>query len=176
MKNQDHNIIEFLEQLHVKAHNIPKILEDINAGDELLGQFSNPEVPPELLERIERTIRSQKPSTRWPKTVGRGAAVLVGALILFGALQLKNITSYFRPANGLPEYTAVKYETNLFDNELDLWELTLTIEEEEIDEIVLTEILMLWDNDEQADDLFGKEQQHESHTHSYNYTVGFRPA
>lgn len=160
MENSDKNLKKLLKQLHVYGRQADEIASEINAGDELLRQYHEPKMPDHLAAQIEQTIRSQGVThtrkTRYlPRQILAAAAAIAIAVLAVSAIWLSSSGSN---QNTTVDIAQTYGEMDLFDDDEVLWELALKQQEtEKIDELVLTEVLMLWDDQEEPlDNLLGE--------------------
>ena len=166
MKDTDKNLIETLKNMQINDHNSTKIASEIQAGDELLHQTDNIDVPVEVISQVEKTIintLNTHPRNRlfW-RQVASAAAVIAVALLL-GTIWLGD--NHYN-SDTQHQVNTTQTDPDIFDNELDLWELALIQEdsEEVIDELTLTEVYLFWnDMDQELDDILGKEQSYENY-------------
>ena len=160
MESNDKDLRDLLEQLNIKAENAEVVMREVRAGDELLQQEPEPQLPEELQLRLEKTIRTRQARIQRLRTFRRIAAVLIVALTLVGLYQWKQ--GIVQPETGQSVAHA-----ELFEDEVDMWDLAM-IQPEELDEealdLSLTEVLLWWDDVEwENDDSIGKEQNHEDY-------------
>jgi len=147
MKNKNNEINELIEQLSLPPQQAREIIRDIQQGDQLLNQASHPEPPEHLIRRIEQSLPQQHPRTVWLKTVRRIAAVLMIGLTLALVSQWEKIHSPDSSSNQ-SNIPATRSDTDIFDDELNIWDLALIqqAQEQNVDDMLYSEILILWED------------------------------
>ncbi|MBN1766139.1 MAG: hypothetical protein JW860_12835 [Sedimentisphaerales bacterium] len=167
MKKLEEDITQLVKNLQIDEQQAQEIITDLQAGDKLLNSQSEPDPPAELLDQIEITIKthlSHRPARRvyiWSMRFASAAAII----IIFVTL----ITLWTGPGS-VPVSTPLSSPklVDIYDDDSALWEVALTQEmdgEEEIDDLVIIEVSLMWDEiEEPLDDLFGKENTYENVT------------
>ena len=166
MKEIDKNLIETIKNMQINDHNSMQIAREIQAGDELLHQADNIEVPAEVISQVEKVILNTlktRPGNRlfWRQVAS--AAAVIAVAILLGTIWLSD--NHNNP-DAQQQVITTQTESDIFDNEPVLWELALIQEDtdELIDELTLTEVFLFWnDMDQELDDILGKEQSYENY-------------
>lgn len=164
MKTPDKELDNLLKQLRIDRREAQKIADEIRIGQELLSRQSEPSLSPALMARIEQTIKSNLRQRTTINNRGRRIAFVAAAI----AVAVLASSLFWPGGNHRPTDTIAVLATqngiDPFDNELNLWDLALTQgDDDEIDELVITEVSSLWDEaDNGPDNIFGKAQDYEN--------------
>ena len=167
MDEIDKNLAETLKKLQINDRNSAQIAREIHAGDELLRQTDNIDVPAEVIAQVEKNIINTlktSPRKRFPWRQVASAAAVIAVALLLGTIWLGD--NHYT-ADTKNHVNTAETEPDIFDNELVLWELALIQEDtaEEIDELTLTEVFLFWnDMEQELDDILGKDLSHENYT------------
>ena len=132
-ENEKQSTNKLLKELNIDDQQALEITRDIQAGDELLGRYSESEIRPEVLLRIEQRINERLVHGRAKKRIGwvwRLTAAAAVIVLLMSATAIMTVNNADKSV--------------IFDDEQILWEVTFSQEyaEYEIDDIALTEVLL----------------------------------
>ena len=173
MNNNDETLRQLAGQLNIDAGHVDELVDDIRQGDALLNQLGSVAPDPVLRDRIAQLAQQQcqprraqrLPSRRFLAWSYRAAAVLLLALGLVAYWSTRSPA----PSTELPTNITAAF----VDDDSALWDAVLSAErdmenlDELTDDITLTEVLWFYETEqEQTDDLFGKENNHESLTYN----------
>ncbi len=145
MKSRN-EIEALIQQLNLPEDQARKMLEDIQAGDALFAQQTEPEIPAGLFDRIEQTVSVQQARSQWQRWLPRVAAILMFGVVVYFIYQGTTIQSVTPNSNP----TIQQASLGVFEDELNVWETTLAVEDElefETEEAVMYDVLTSWDDE-----------------------------
>ena len=168
-ENKNHEWSELLKELDMEPQEAQAMLHEVQEGQRWLAQQPEPELPAGLLERVEKKcLQSHRRVVRYPYWLTRAAAVILVALISIPLLRTITRTEDARLPQPQPSAT-----NELYSNELDVWEVALTMEdhlEREADDVTLSEMMTLWEEAGwETDNLLEMETQDETETDTLGY-------
>ena len=165
MKTNNQELNELFETLRIDADHARQIADDIRDGDEILRQQDQPEIPPALLRKIELTL-AQKLAPKKSYIVRLkplwAAAAIVMILFTITALWTLNNDSA-----AIHSQTDSMLQTDILADEAILWDVASSQEYEasQVDDIVLGEVLSLWQDDQPNENsILRTEVHYEKHT------------
>jgi hypothetical protein len=166
-QKQTDELTELFDELNIDAQAASEMRHDLQTGDALLNEQSEPDCPAKLIEKITRDIEKQSQGLSWTIQLRRIAAVLVLGLVLVGLFELSR-----KPI----EKDSLDQHAVLLADEYDIIETALDLELEEFevdfDNPEIADILSLWDDAGwELQQLFGKEFTDETDTISYHTIV-----
>ncbi len=170
-ENKNHEWSELLKELDLDPAEARVMLQEVADGERWLARQSEPELPAGLLERVEqKCLQSRRRVVRYPYWLTRAAAVIFIAFLCIPLMQRLTKTE-----NTPVTQTQSGATSELYSNELDVWEVALTMEsdlEREADDVTLSEMMTLWEEAGwETDNLLGKEIQDETETDTLGYDI-----
>jgi hypothetical protein len=165
MKTNNQELNELFETLRIDTGHAGQIADDIRDGDEILRQQNHPEIPPALLHKIELTI-AQKLSPKKSyiirlKPLWAAAAIVMILFTITAIWTLNNDSASIR------SQTDSTLQADILADEAILWDVALSQEYEasQVDDIVLGEVLSLWQDDlSNENSILRTEVRYEKHT------------
>ena len=171
MQPHDKELSELFDRLDIDEAKRQEILGDVTQGDELLRRQVDPDLPKQLLERIEQVLLSDPVTAAadrdhrrfMPRSWLRPVAAVIAAGFLITAVVMPDKN----PRQPAPDQPAVPVtssngQMDLLYDEFGLW-ITASTLEDEMDELALSDILVLWDAAGwEIENILGKEKNHES--------------
>lgn len=150
MKSHNKNEIkEILTRMNLTDDRMDQVTDDIERGTALLERYCAPEMPADVMDRVEGAINSQRRRIAvW--RFGRVAALIAVIFsLVYGLLQLNQGEAIVeKPTDGQVAMESMTL-ADLADEGI-LWKLAYSQENDEhsIDTMVLSEVLIFWEDQE----------------------------
>jgi hypothetical protein len=174
MKEKREELYELLNQLSIGGEEAEEMVGDLEAGDELLDQYADPAVPPEVKEKILQRMQQAgpvRPEKNWRIPMLRIAAGIIIVIGIGAALWQK------APNQKAEEPTVAKGELEWLDDEEVIFEVVLAENDYEaeydVDETSLSEWMWTQVNELDSDGSVREEYRDENPTSSMDRIIRF---
>ena len=179
-KERNQELKEIIDNLGISPEQAQQMLDDIQQGDALLDKYAQPFMPQQVTDNINCVMRqalAKQQSQRKIKAVYQriAAAVIIVILSVVAILQWQNHTANLTTHNihkTIASNIDNNQSTQITLDEADILELALIAEqqqnESDIDDMLLTEVLSLWDSSHPQNNSSRKESSYETENNYFS--------